>query len=431
MSSIVTSVILVLGFSFLVGLCSLAESALGQVQKWRLRDRAGRGDHGAQAALEVACDLDRFGTSARLIITFATVLIGVVSGVLLCEQTTDSTIATRFTSYPGIVVTTMAAGGVAMAVFVFGDLLPRALARSRPEAFASKLGRVMRLASVVVSPASVLLRRATDVLARWLGASASPAPPATEQRLLDLMREASEAGRLEDARHTIYKRAVRFCDRRARALMTPRDEVVWIDVHDPHDEIRRKVASCTPSHFPVCDGTLDNLLGIVQVKDLLARNADDQGFRIKGILTLPAFIYEGARGPQILDSLKKSSAHTAVVLDEYGSVVGVLTLSDVVDAIVGPMADESHADEPRAVPRGDGSWLFDGRFAIDEFFDFFQIHETTDDDYNTLGGLIVTRLGHIPDVGESFAKFGLRFEVVDRVGNRVDRVLVQPVDLHA
>lgn len=431
MSSIVLSVVLVLVFVFFIGLCTLAESALGHVQKWRLRDRAGRGDRGARAALEIASDLDRFKGSMRLIVAAATVLTGVVVGVHLCERTTDSTIASRFASYPGAVVTMLAAGGVAVALFICGDLLPRALARSRPEGFASKLGRAMRLASAVVSPASNLLRRSTDVLARWLGATATPAPAATEQRLLDLMREASEAGRLEDARHAIYKRAVRFCDRRARALMTPRDEVVWIDVRDSSDEIRRKVASCTPSHFPVCDETLDNLLGIVQVKDLLARNADDQGFRIKGILTLPAFIYEGARGPQILDSLKKSSAHTAVVLDEYGSVVGVLTLTDVVDAIVGPMVDELHADEPRAVPRGDGSWLLDGRFPIDEFLDFFQIHESSDDDYNTLGGLIVTRLGHIPEVGEGFTKFGLRFEVVEMDGNRVDRVLVRPIDRDA
>jgi putative hemolysin len=430
MSSIVTSVLLLLSAIFLVGLCSLAEAALSQIQKWRLRDRAWRGDRGAQAALELARDLDRFGTSTRLIVTFLTILTGVVSGVLLCEWTADSTIAARFTSHPGIVVTTMAAGALAAVVFLFGDLLPRALASSRPEAFASRLGRLMRLESTVVSPASMFLRRGTGILARWLGAGAPPAPPATEQRLLDLMREDAEAGRLEDSKHAIYKRAVRFCDRRARALMTPRDEVVWIDVHDSPDEIRRKVASCSPSHFPVCDETLDNLLGIVQVKDLLARTADDQGFRIKGILKLPVFIFEGARGPQILESLKKSSAHTAVVLDEYGSVVGVLTLSDVVDAIVGPMVDETHPhlDEPRAVPRGDGSWLLDGRFPIDEFYDFFHIHETNDDDYSTLGGLVITRLGHIPAVGERFERFGLRFEVIDMDGNRVDRVQVEPID---
>lgn len=428
MSSIVVSVVLVLAFVLLIGLCTLAESALGRVQKWRLRDRAGRGDRGARAALEVACDLDRFSGAMRLLVALASVLIGLVGGVLLCERTGDATIASRFGSYPGLVVTTIAAGAAAVVLFVGGDLLPRALARSRPEGLASRLGRPMRLATTFVAPTSGLLRRGADVLARWFGASAAPEPVATEQRLLDLMREASEAGRLEDARHAIYKRAVRFCDRRARALMTPRDEVVWLDVRDSPDEIRRKIASCTPSHFPVCDERLDNLLGIVQVKDLLVRTADEQGFRIKGILTLPAFIYEGARGPQILESLKKSSAHTAVVLDEYGSVVGVLTLSDVVDAIVGPMIDESKDDDPRALPRDDGSWLVEGRFPIDEFLDYFQIHETTDDDYSTLGGLVVTRLGHIPEVGESVTKFGLRLEVAEMDGNRVDRVLVRTVD---
>lgn len=428
MSSIVVSVALVLAFILFIGFCTLAESALGQVQKWRLRDRAGRGDRGARAALEVACDLERFRGAMRLLVALASVLIGLVGGVFLCELTGDATIEGRFGSYPGLVVTTVAAGAAAVVLFVCGDLLPRALARSRPEGLASRLGRPMRFATTLVAPASGLLRRGADVLARWVGASAAPEPVATEQRLLDLMREASEAGRLEDARHAIYKRAVRFCDRRARALMTPRDEVVWLDVRDSPDEIRRKIASCTPSHFPVCDERLDNLLGIVQVKDLLDRTADEQGFRIKGILTLPAFIYEGARGPQILESLKKSSAHTAVVLDEYGSVVGVLTLSDVVDAIVGPMSDESKNDDPRAVPRDDGSWLVEGRFPIDEFLDYFQIHEATDDDYSTLGGLVVTRLGHIPEVGESVSKFGLRLEVAEMDGNRVDRVLVRTVD---
>lgn len=429
MSSIVTGVVLLLGLIGLIGVCSLAESALGQIQKWRLRDRAGRGDLGARAALEVACDVERFGTTMRLIVVTASVSTGVVGGVLLRGRMTDPTVASPFASYPGILAAAIASAGLGLAVFVLGDLLPRALARSRPDVFASKLGRIMKLASAVVSPASAFLKRRTDVVARWLGATGVAGPAATEQRLLDLMREDSEAGRLEEARHAIYKRAVRFCDRRARALMTPRDEVVWIDVHDSPDEIRRKVASCSPSHFPVCDATLDNLLGIVQVKDLLARTADDQGFRLKGILTLPSFIYEGARGPQILDSLKKASAHTAVVLDEYGSVVGLLTLSDVVEAIVGPMVDESHGDEGRAVRREDGSWVLDGRLPIDEFLDLFHVHETPDDDYNTLAGLVVTRLGRIPEVGESFKEFGLRCEVVEMDGNRVDHVLVRRIDL--
>ncbi len=428
MSSIVASVLLVLGFILFVGFCTLAESALGQVQKWQLRGRAGRGDRGARAATEVARDLDRFHGAMRLLVALASVVVGLVVGVLLCERTADATIASRFGSYAGLAVTATAAGGAAEDLFVFGDLLPRALARSRPEELASKLGPLMRLATAIVAPASGLLRSATNVLARWLGANPTLEPPATEQKLLDLMREASEAGRLEDARHAIYKRAIRFCDRRARALMTPRDKVVWIEVRDSPDEIRRKITSCTPSHFPVCDERLDNLLGIVQAKDLLNQAAGEQGYPLKGILTLPAFIYEGARGPQILDSLKKSSAHTAVVLDEYGTVVGVLTLTDVVDAIVGPMTDQSKVDDPRVTPRDDGAWLLDGRIPIDEFLDFFQIHETPDDDYNTLGGLVVTQLGRIPEVGEGVSKFGLRLEVFEMDGNRVDRVLARPVD---
>ena len=143
----------------------------------------------------------------------------------------------------------------------------------------------------------------------------------------------------EEAEHEIFKRVFRFLERRARALMTPRDKVVWIDLADSPDEIRRKVIGSPHSRFPVCDQSLDNLLGIVQVKDLLAQSSAGPLFRVKGLLTLPAFIFEGTRGPQILEILKKSSTHTAVVLDEYGSVVGMLTLNDILEALLGDLPE--------------------------------------------------------------------------------------------
>jgi len=210
--------------------------------------------------------------------------------------------------------------------------------------------------------------------------------------------------------------------------MTPRDEVVWIDVDDSPDEIRRKVIGSSHSRFPVCDQSLDNLLGIVQVKDLLAKNSGEPTFRIKGLLTLPAFIYEGTRGPQILEILKKSSTHTAVVLDEYGSVVGLLTLNDILNAVLGELPERNGDDEaPRSVQRADGSWLLDGRFPLDEFRELFDLAELPSGEFHTLAGLVITQLGHIPRVSETFDLLGLRFEVVEMDSQRVDRVLVSPL----
>ena len=170
------------------------------------------------------------------------------------------------------------------------------------------------------------------------------------------------------------------------------------------------------------------MLGIVQVKDLLRENSGVTEFRVKGNLTVPALIYEGARGPKVLEILKQSSAHTAVVLDEFGSVVGMITLSDILGAVLGDMPEQGTEDEePRAVQREDGSWLLDGLLPVDEFRDLFNLDELPQRDYQTLAGFVITHLGHIPRISEHFESLGLRFEVVDMDAKRVDRILVSRV----
>ena len=173
--------------------------------------------------------------------------------------------------------------------------------------------------------------------------------------------------------------------------------------------------------------SLDNLLGIVQVKDLLVQDQNAEPFRIKGRLTLPLFLYEGTRGLKILEMFKKSGSRVAVVLDEYGTIEGLLTLTDILEAIVGDMPVGDEDDQPASVQRPDGSWLLDGRFPLDEFRDLFELRSIPDGEFHTVAGLVVTRLGHIPRVGEAFTDWGLNFEVVDMDGNRVDRILVKRV----
>ena len=207
--------------------------------------------------------------------------------------------------------------------------------------------------------------------------------------------------------------------------MTPRNEVVWIDTTDPSDEIRRKVVDSPHNRFPVCDQSLDNLLGIVQVKDLLIHDHQVDSFRLKGRLTLPLFLYEGTRGLKILEMFKKSGSRVAVVLDEYGMVEGLLTLTDILEAIVGDMPMGDDDDDPPAVQRSDGSWLLDGMMPLDEFRDLFDLVWLPEGDFHTLAGLVVTHLGHIPRPAETFDGWGLHFEIVEMDGNRVKSVLVK------
>jgi putative hemolysin len=260
---------------------------------------------------------------------------------------------------------------------------------------------------------------------RALGVRAAQEPPVTEEEISVLLQEGTKAGVIEAGEHEMIKRVFRFSDRRARALMTPRNEIVWIDLADPPDEVRRKVIASHHTRFPVCDQSLDNLLGIVKIKDLLVQDQNVEPFRIKGQLTIPLFLYEGTRGLKILEMFKKSTTRVAVVLDEYGTVEGLLTLTDILEAIVGDMPVGDLEDEPTAALRPDGSWLLDGRMALDEFRDLFGLTAIPEGDFHTLAGLVVTQLGHIPRVAESLDCCGLHFEVVDMDGNRVDRILVK------
>jgi putative hemolysin len=425
MSSILVPISVIGGLILVVGLMSLSESALVSARRWRLREQASRGHRGAAAALRLSEHIERFVSTVRVGTTLAATVAAVYVGV--CVQRFLERARGESGFLLGITVGVVVAG-ITVATLLLGGLLPRKIGLHRPEPIACLLARPMVVFSMLTGPLVRCLEGTTDLLARLLGVQTAARPPITQEEIKGLLWEGTKAGVFEEAEHDIFKRVFRFCERRARALMTPRDEVVWIDLSDSPDEIRRKVIGSPHSRFPVCDQSLDNLLGIVQVKDLLAQSSGGPPFRIKGLLTLPAFIYEGTRGPQILEILKKSFTHTAVVLDEFGSVVGILTLNDILEAVLGDLpAGASEDEEPRSVQRPDGSWLLNGRFPLDEFRELFDLADLPEEDYHTLAGLVVTQLGHIPRLSETFDFQGLHFEVVDMDAKRVDRVLVSPL----
>ena len=240
------------------------------------------------------------------------------------------------------------------------------------------------------------------------------------------MKEGTKTGVFGHAEHEMVKRVFRLGDQRAGVLMTPMQEVVWLDVSDPPEQMQRKIRESPHSRFPVCEGTIDAILGVVQVKDLLIQGFTRQPFSIKGLLTLPLFLYEGTPGLKVLEMFRQTGTHIAVVLDEYGSIVGLLTLNDIVKAIVGEMPVDVDSSGPKSVRRYDGTWLLDGRLSPDEFGDLFDDVRLPVGDYRTLAGFIVSTLGHIPQVSERFAWAGLSFEVVVMDGHRVNKVLVSP-----
>ncbi len=421
MSSILIPILATLVLILALGYLSLAEVAVTSARRSRLKQECARGRQGATVALGLTADAQRTVASVRLAAALVRTLLGVYVGVWLCRLAgSPAESGAGFWALAMLVVL-----GLVLAILILGEIMPRRLALQQPERTVCWLARPLSVLAKLLDPLAGQLHRVAEHASFGLGARATGRPAVDPEEIKRMLWEGTQAGVFEPVEFEILKRVFRYFDRRAKALMTPRDRIVWIDLADPPEEIRRKVIGSPHSRFPVCDESLDNLLGIVQVKDLLTQSAAGLPLRVKGVLTLPSFLYEGSRGPQILEILKKSSTHTAVVLDEFGSVVGLLTINDILRALIGELpAGSGEDDESRVVRRADGSWLIDGRFPLDEFRELFELRELPEGDFHTLGGLVVTQLGHIPAVSETFQLLGLRFEIVDMDANRVDRVLV-------
>ena len=429
MQPIAGGILIVGGLILAEGLLALAESALGGARKSRLKVWAARGDRGAEAAIRLDEDPRMSSPALQAGITFFGALAGVYGGMTLEPELSRALAqAGSLAPYRDAIGLAGIAMLITLATLVAGNLVPRRIALHRPESIARLVSRPVRALAILAGPVVGPLTAATDRTLGFLGIGPSSETPVSEESIQELMQVGTKAGVFEEAEHEMVKRVLRFGDRRARALMTPRNEIAWIDLADSPEEVRRKVIGSPHSRFPVCDQSLDNLLGIVHVKDLLGHGQDVEPFRVKGRLTLPVFLYEGTHGLKILEMLRASGTHNAVVLDEYGTVEGLLTLTDILEAIVGDIPDRSEDEGPRAVRRDDGSWLLDGRLPLDEVSDLLDLPALPQGDFHTLAGLVVAHLGHIPKVGERFDDWGLHVEVVDMDGNRVDRLLVGRAD---
>ncbi len=426
MQAIALEILVILGLIVTNGLLAMARSAIESARKSRLSNWSSQGDRAASAVLVLRDDPRRLDWTLQLSMTLLSALIGAYAGSTLVPalartigNADDPAAREQIASFWIVVV------AVTLLSLVLSEMMPRRLGLVRPEQIARMVSLPVRGLSLLAVPVMSLLSSSTDLVLRAFGIRPAQEPPVTQEEISMLLQQGTKAGVFEEGEHEMIKRVFRFCDRRARALMTPRSDVVWLDIADSPEEIRAKIISSHHTRFPVCDQSLDNLLGIVQIKDLLGEQTSLEPFRIKGRLTLPLFIYEGTRGLKTLETFKKSASRVAVVLDEFGTVLGLVTLSDILQAIVGDMpVRPASAEQPAAVQRADGSWLLDGRMVLDEFRDLFGLASLPEGDFHTLAGLVVTELGHIPRVAETFQLQGLTFEIVDMDSNRVDRILV-------
>jgi putative hemolysin len=410
------------------GVFAMSEIAVVTARKSRLQDLANKGSAKARAALELANAPNPFLSTMQIGITLIGILAGAFGGGALTEW-----MATKLNTIPvistysrsialGIVVL-----GITYLLVIIGELVPKRLALGHPETIAMLMAPPVRLLLRVCGPMVHLLSFSTDLVFRLFGKKFDEQTSVTEEDVRTLVRQGTAAGVFEESEQDMVEAVFQLGDKSARALMTPRTQIVWLDVNDSIEQIGAKLADSGHSRFPVCAGSLEDVVGIVQAKDLLASFLTGKNVDLKASMQQPPFVPRTMTALQVLDHIKKSSSHIVLVVNEYGGIEGLLTHHDLLEAIAGDMPLGKTPAEPKAVQRKDGSWLLDGMLSVDEFKDIFKTETLPGekkDTFQTLGGFIFTQMGRVPSVSEHFEWNGLRFEVVDMDGKRIDKVLV-------
>lgn len=414
------------------GLFSMSEIALISARKARLQQAEEDGQKQARIALELMDNPNRFLSTVQIGISLVGVLAGAVGGATLAEKL--STILQRI---PGLapyaygISLTLVVLGITYFTLVVGELIPKRVALNNPEGVAQAAAGPMRLISKIAAPVVAILSASTELGIRLLGMRASGEPPVTENEIKVMMEEGTRVGVFDEVEQDMVESVFRLGDRRVDSMMTQRTEIIWIDLDDPFEENLQVVVDGPYSQLPVGRGSLDNVIGILYAKDLLRAIVGKKEPVDLGVMAKPAlFVSDSTPAFKVLENLRTAQHHVALVIDEYGGLEGLVTLFDVLEAIVGDISRQGGPSEPRMVRREDGSLLIDGMMPVYELKEILEVDKLPGEDrigFQTLGGFMMSQIGNIPTPGQSFEWNNWRFEVLDMDGRRVDKILVAPL----
>jgi putative hemolysin len=412
------------------GFFAMAEIALVAARNARLRPLAEAGNPGAQAALELKADPSRLLSTVQIGVTVIAILSGTFG-----EATLGDTLQGQLERYQGFVaryahIISMAVVVIGISYFslILGELVPKRFALVHPERIAAALGRTMRAIARVGAPIEWFLSASTNLVLRLMPMRSQGTAPVTDEEISFMLREGVATGHIPEAETAIVEMALRLGDRRASAVMTPRTQIELLDLDDPEEENRRKIRDSAYSRFPVVQGGSQQVIGIVQAKDLLVAALAGQPFDLRTTTRPPLYLPNTVTVLRVLEAFKTSAEPMALLVDEYGDLEGLVTQSDILEALVGDIPGSADADQ-RVVRREDGTWLIDGMVGLDELRQVLGVSHLPgeDADFHTLGGYVMARLNRVPMVADRITAAGYRFEVVKMDGRRVDRVLVSPV----
>lgn len=410
------------------GVFAMSEIAVVSSRKARLQRLAEEGNAGAGKALALAEQPDRFLSTVQIGITLIGTLAGAFGGASLSSDLAGLIGRVPFLEpYSGTLGLLIVVLLIAYLSLVIGELAPKRIGLGYAEAVAAAVAGPMTALSRVTSPLIRLLSGSTTLVIRLLGIQPSSEPPVTEEEVILMLEEGRQAGVFQAAEREIVENVFRFADRRVSALVTPYTELVWLDVNDPLEEQWQRIMNTPYSCFPLADRNLDNLLGIVCIQDLWAEMLKGGTIDLRKLVREPVFIPETAPALKLLALFREARVQEALVLDEHGSIMGLVTLTDLLESLIGDLPVSGEEQGAPIVAREDGSWLVDGLLPVDEFRDYFGVDITPEDeqDYQTLGGFIMFHLGRIPAPADRVEWGGLRLEVMDMDHMRVDKVLVQ------
>lgn len=424
--NLLTQFLIILGLVVINGLFSMSEIAVVSVRRARMQQLSDEGDRRADVVLNLAANPNTFLSTIQVGITLIGVLAGAYGGATIGPQLArllvDLPLIGAYASAIGLVIAVVV---TTFLTLVVGELVPKRLALQYAERIALIVAKPMTLLSRAAGPLVRLLSGSTEVVTRAFGIESYAESPVTEEEIRVMVEQGAIAGMIDEVERDMVERVFRMSEREVDAIMQPRSEVVWLNVEDSSEDLRHKIETSSYSRFPVARESLDNIIGIVHVKDLLHQCMAGEPLDLRKALTEPVYIPENMQVFHVLELFKQAGVPIALAVDEYGVFQGLVTLDDILEGLVGEIPELDEIEEPMAVQREDGSWLLDGLMPVDDFKDLFELGDLPEEeDYQTLGGFVVAHWGRIPAVADEFTWRRLRIEVVDMDGNRVDKVLV-------
>lgn len=417
-------IIILLALIFVNGLFVMSEIALVSARKSRLESQAEKGDLKAKRALDLANTPEKFLSAAQIGITLIAILTGVYSGERFASQLQPYIERIDFVQpYAATISTIIIVIIVTFLSIIFGELIPKQLGLLRSERIAKSVAGPMNVFARFTHPIVWLLNKISVLFFRIFNIKRSKDDAVTEEEIKTMITEGAEAGTIDEAEQEIIERVFHLGDRNITSLMTHRSDIIWFNLDDSEDKIKEKIFNEPHSVYPICDGEIDNIKGVVSIKDLYI-SPDNTLFKD---LMLPAlFVPENNTAYQVLETFKQSRLHSCFIVDEYGSVLGLITLNDILEAIVGDIPQPDVPDY-EIQQREDGSYLIDGQIPFYDFLTRFEKAEWMNEgehDFDTLAGFILHQIEKIPKPGAKLDWKGFKIEVVDMDGHRIDKVLV-------